>query len=269
VDANDARCPTFQQRVDFECEGPATWRGGYNSGKTNSINHPFLDLECGINRVSIRAGLTPGAITIHAKSEGLKPTAVIIKSTRLAMENGFAKQLPEMQKVSLPETVPSWTLLATAPVPKNTGATQAASAGKFIRTFSYSGPTAIVHVEANAQAGKNIYVDRDLQFSGLPDFLSGADWVQAAQGDSSYSAVDLMEFSVPAGATVYVAYDGGKSPEWLNDFNPVKRTLLVNDRPMILLKQTVSADRSFTFGSNFVDNKPGDRRMYVVFVKGN
>jgi hypothetical protein len=44
---------------------------------------------------------------------------------------------------------------------------------------------------------------------------------------------------------------------------------MVNGRPMILLKQTVNADRSFTFGSNFVDNKPDDRRMYVVFVKGN
>jgi beta-galactosidase len=48
VDAKGERCPTFQQRVDFTLSGPGVWRGGYNSGKTNSINHQFLDVECGI-----------------------------------------------------------------------------------------------------------------------------------------------------------------------------------------------------------------------------
>ena len=64
VDANGERCPTFQQRVDFETRGPAVWRGGYNSGKTNSINNTFLDLECGINRVAVRATRTAGAIIV-------------------------------------------------------------------------------------------------------------------------------------------------------------------------------------------------------------
>ena len=41
VDAAGRRCPTFEQRVDFDCRGPAIWRGGYNSGRTNSINNPF------------------------------------------------------------------------------------------------------------------------------------------------------------------------------------------------------------------------------------
>ena len=36
VDAKGHRCPTFQQRVDFGCAGPAIWRGGYNSGKPGS-----------------------------------------------------------------------------------------------------------------------------------------------------------------------------------------------------------------------------------------
>jgi beta-galactosidase len=31
VDAHGERCPTFQQRVDFDIAGPAVWRGGYNS----------------------------------------------------------------------------------------------------------------------------------------------------------------------------------------------------------------------------------------------
>ena len=60
VDARGDRCPTFQKSVDFEIEGPATWRGGYNSGKINSINNRYLDLEYGINRVAVRAGASQG-----------------------------------------------------------------------------------------------------------------------------------------------------------------------------------------------------------------
>src|SRR5439155_18921773 len=63
VDAHGDRCPTLQQRVEFDLQGPAIWRGGYNSGKTNSINHTYLDLECGINRISSRATRNSGPIT--------------------------------------------------------------------------------------------------------------------------------------------------------------------------------------------------------------
>ena len=36
VDAQGRRCPTDEARVDFKVDGPAIWRGGYNSGSTNS-----------------------------------------------------------------------------------------------------------------------------------------------------------------------------------------------------------------------------------------
>jgi beta-galactosidase len=80
VDAHGDRCPTFQERVDFDCTGPAIWRGGYNSGRTNSINNLYLDLECGINRVAVRATLQPGEITVTAKCAGLESGSVKIQS---------------------------------------------------------------------------------------------------------------------------------------------------------------------------------------------
>src|SRR5262249_17750438 len=80
VDANGERCPTFQQRVDFEVSGPGVWRGGYNSGKINSINNTYLDLEAGINRVAVRAGRNAGTITVKAKGTGLKPASIAIPS---------------------------------------------------------------------------------------------------------------------------------------------------------------------------------------------
>src|SRR6185295_16422079 len=72
VDAAGERCPTFEGRVDFTCNGPAIWRGGYNSGRTNSINQTHLDLECGLNRIAIRSTLAAGEISITANCAGLK-----------------------------------------------------------------------------------------------------------------------------------------------------------------------------------------------------
>ncbi|MFZ0827848.1 MAG: sugar-binding domain-containing protein [Verrucomicrobiia bacterium] len=92
VDAEGERCPTFQQRVDFTCTGPAIWRGGYNSGKTNSINNTYLDLECGINRVAVRSVLQPGTIIVTAKSDGLKSGSVTIQSAPFAIENGYVQK---------------------------------------------------------------------------------------------------------------------------------------------------------------------------------
>jgi beta-galactosidase len=80
VDAEGRRCPTFERRVDFSLEGPGVWRGGYNSGKTDSINHPYLNLECGINRVAVRAGRTAGPITVTARCRGLSDGKITVES---------------------------------------------------------------------------------------------------------------------------------------------------------------------------------------------
>jgi beta-galactosidase len=99
VDANGERCPTFQQRVDFDCAGPAIWRGGYNSGKANSINHKFLDLECGINRVAVRSTLQPGTVVVTAKCSGLKSGSVTIPSVPVLLTNGCALASAAVSKV--------------------------------------------------------------------------------------------------------------------------------------------------------------------------
>jgi beta-galactosidase len=89
VDAQGRRCPTDEARVDFKLTGPAIWRGGYNSGKINSINHLFLDTECGINRVAIRSTLTSGAITLTASRPGLEPAKIQIESRPVEIKDGL------------------------------------------------------------------------------------------------------------------------------------------------------------------------------------
>ena len=91
VDAQGRRCPTDEARVDFKLDGPAIWRGGYNSGKTNSVNNLWLDTECGVNRVALRSTLTPGNITLTATRAGLEPATLQIKSQPVEIKDGLSR----------------------------------------------------------------------------------------------------------------------------------------------------------------------------------
>lgn len=269
VDADGERCPTFQQRADFETSGPAIWRGGYNSGKINTTNNLFLDLECGINRVAIRATRTAGAITVRAKSAGLRDGTLTIQSHAFAADGGYSATLPAAPTVQLPANAPAHPAFAavTASAPKP-AEKAGALLGTYVKTLNYTGPSnTIVHVEANAQAGKNIYVDRDYTFAGLPAALAGADWVQMADGDQRYSAVDLVEMAVKGGTVVSIAHDGRTPvPDWLaKQFLSTELTLTVHDQPMKIFQRRMAQDGSLTLGSN-TDGTPTRANMYVVLV---
>ncbi len=269
VDAKGERCPTFQQRVDFETKGAGIWRGGYNSGKTNSINNPFLDLECGINRVAVRSTRTAGKITVKATCPGLKSATLSVKSTPFAVQDGLAAELPAMPEVRLPAARPVITSAWDQPQFREQ---KVSHNGKFIGDFSYSGPTAAVHVEANADDGKKVYTDSNVTFSDLPAGLKGADYVQASAADARYNAVDLMEIAVKGGSTVTVAHDERlATPDWLTrQFKPAEGSLVINGHPMKLFQHTVSSDESLTLGTNTENaNAPADSSMYIVFVTGH
>jgi beta-galactosidase len=271
VDSRGERCPTFQDRVDFELKGPATWRGGYNSGKTNSINHAFLDLECGINRVAVRATRKGGSITLRARARNLKSGTATIRSRAVKVEGGLGKMLPGLPEDDLPEKrTTEFTTLH--PVPKRQGMEAVnIQVGRFTKAFSYSGPTAIVHVEQNAQPNKNVYVDRDFGMGDLPSQLVGADWVQAANSDSSYWAVDLMEITVAGGTTVFVAHDDRlPRPSWLvKMFSATSTQITVNGHTKTIFQRQIERDESLTLGPNVDDSKVKSGNMYVVFVSSS
>lgn len=271
IDANGRRCPTFNERVNFSCDGPVIWRGGYNSGRAGSINKKFLYLECGVNRVAIRSTLTPGDITVTAACPGLRPATILIPSHPFAVNDGYSQIMPPMPTVTLSKTHRDWSALATPTPPMTVSSTPqtVSAAHRLIDTFNYTGPTELVHVEAGASDGKNVYCDRDYPFENLPSKLTGADWVQAADADKFYPAADLMQLAVKAGTTVYVAYDASlPSPDWLErQLRPAHSSLMVAGRPMKLFVKHLRKDESLTFGSNAADRGKKTCNMYVVFVQ--
>ncbi|WP_438483541.1 glycoside hydrolase family 2 protein [Oleiharenicola lentus] len=262
IDAQGERVPTFQQRVDFNLTGPAIWRGGYNSGKLDSINHRHLDLEAGLNRVAIRATRQAGAITLAARAEGLKPASVKVSSTK------FTGALPAVPSVNLPKAAP---VRAVATVitnaPKKSGALML---GKFIKTLNYTAPNAsIVHVEIGARDGKNAYVNTDSPFTNLPSVLHDGDWVQADNRDALYSAVDFMEIAVSGGSTVYIAHDNRlPRPAWLTkQFTATTTTLAVLGQSFTVFKRTIATNgESLTLGANTENTNLTEGAMYLVFV---
>ena len=263
VDAQGQRCPTVQPRVDFTFSGPGTWRGGYNSGKLDSTNNLFLDLEAGINRVAVRAGRNPGKLIVTAASAGLAPASIEISAS------AYTGSAPITGHVKLPNEAPIRSILPTA------AATVKASGpimlGKFIKTLNYTGPNAaIVHVEVDARPGKNAYVNAETPLPALPSKLVGSDWVQADDRDSTYSAVDLMEIAVNSGSTVTIAHDDRlPRPAWLTkQFKPTGGKIIVVGQSLSLFALTTTKDASFTLGANTEDTRIKEAEMYIVFVSG-
>jgi beta-galactosidase len=264
VDAEGRRVPTFQQRVDFELTGPVTWRGGYNSGRIGSINHPFLDLEAGINRVAVRAGRSTGTVTLVARSEGL-PSANL-----MFFVNEFTGALPALPPVALPARPPVRIIspaLASAAEPSG-----GSRLGNFIKTLNYTGPNAsIVHVETNAREGRNAYVNVDSPLPLLPPDLQGADWVQVDNRDALYSAVDLIELAVTGPSTAWIAHDNRlPRPAWLTaQFKPTDLAVPILGRTMSLFRRDVAAGESLTLGANTEDTSRTEGNLYLVFVNAS
>ncbi|MBN1361547.1 MAG: DUF4982 domain-containing protein [Sedimentisphaerales bacterium] len=263
VDDEGRRCPTFERRVDFTTEGPGVWRGGYNSGITDSINNTYLNLECGVNRVAVRSTRQAGPITVTARSPGLREGSLTVRSVPVAadlpLRAHYELPMPELPASRAIESPQRW-LGAVAQ--------DETISGRYVTGLSYSGPTQGVHVEQNARNGSIVYVDRDFRFDNLPAELIGADWVQAASADNIYNAADLMEIAVRRGTLVYIAHDDRlPRPAWLTrQFQPSELNLTVNGQSMSVLRRHAERDESLTLGTNTENASITACNMYVVFA---
>src|SRR5207249_80062 len=101
-----------------------------------------------------------------------------LQSKPVQIENGASVSLPSMPQPELPGTrLPDVTSVSLPlPAPANSPQT---NAGRYTKSFSYSGPTMAVHIEENVRSRKTVYLDHTCCFEELPHELEGADWVQA------------------------------------------------------------------------------------------
>jgi beta-galactosidase len=265
VDADGRRCPTFIGRCNFSLEGPGIWRGGYNSGRTNSTNHTYLDLESGINRVIVRSSMRPGIITLEATCEGLKPATCTVRSKPVRIEAGIAYELPPVPEQGTLTPLP-------LPVEEAVGVDDEAApaadqhSSDLIDDLSYSGPSGQVRIQ-KARAGAPMFTDDRQDLPQIPASLKGAEYIQLPNRDWNYSAVDLLQFNVKRQSIVYVAHDVRleKLPWLKNHFDDTGEDLVSGRDRWRLFRRKVKAWEAVLIGSNS-EGQVERGRMMTVFV---
>ena len=100
VDAKGRVLPLADDRIDFELKGDAVFMGGWNSGvfdDKSPVGKNWVNLECGIARVFVKAGRTPGKVTLAAKlaAKDAKTAKVEIELKPIAVKDGIAAEMPQ------------------------------------------------------------------------------------------------------------------------------------------------------------------------------
>jgi hypothetical protein len=104
VDQEGRRCPLANNRISFDLQGEAEWRGGIAHGgkEGNYILEKELPVECGVNRVLIRSTSRSGNIQLTATADGLQPATVSFRSIPIAEKHGLSAYITgEHQPVDL------------------------------------------------------------------------------------------------------------------------------------------------------------------------
>ena len=100
VDSNGNRCPLANNKISFDLQGPAEWRGGIAQAADNYVLAKALPVECGITRVLVRSTGKAGKITIKAEASGLTSAEVSLTSIPVKVENGLSKFFPSEKLAS-------------------------------------------------------------------------------------------------------------------------------------------------------------------------
>jgi beta-galactosidase len=265
VDDAGNRCPTFQQRIDFTTTGPAIWRGGYNSGKAHSTNNTYLDLECGINRVSLRSTTTAGTIRVEGKVAGLEPSSIELASQPVEIRDGMS---PELPAVPAQGTLAQPSPARERRISVGTGEKPQPAGGKLITAFSYSGPSKGCTVQPFTGNEFKAFCDRTTKLRDLPADIPSGEFVQAPCDDKTYSALDLMQFTAGADVDVYIAHDDRVAhPAWLTaDFKDTGQKVSIGSAKATLFKRSVPRNAGLTLGGNQGEPVNKSCVMYVVIA---
>jgi hypothetical protein len=99
VDAQERRCPTALDMIEFTLNGPAEWRGGIGvrsdaDPDDNYILSTNLPVACGVNRVFVRSTTNAGTVTLVASTAGLTAATNTLTTIPFAVTNGLATVLP-------------------------------------------------------------------------------------------------------------------------------------------------------------------------------
>ncbi len=255
VDAQGRRCPTDQARVEFELRGPGIWRGSYNSGREDSINHLYFDTECGINRASLRSTFEAGEVTLTARRAGLPPATLRIKSIPAPAVGGIAENFPAYYTDDLPpRPVIDGAALAAQGAARNVPPARQNNLDakdQLFSTFAYTGNGAGGVVDQLA-SGVLAYSDDALRYlETVPPSLKGARLIRTANADRQYWANDYIVATAARELDLFVAHDdAAPRPKWLQEFRATSDFVKVNGRKLALYQRRLKPDEKLQIPGN-------------------
>lgn len=263
VDKDGQRCPLDKGRIDFTIEGAAIWRGGYNSGKENSTNNLYIDTECGVNRVAIRSLLQSGKVTITALRAGLKKATLTLNSKTIKLDGGLTSEMPQtFNVIAKEEPLPVHTPYIPPYIPG------VSNTSKIFKKFSYTGDSPAT-LRTDVFWGKKAYTDLNYNYTVIPRYLNGSEYIRIPNSDSKYWARDLLQFIAGDDITLYIGHDDRITrPEFLREeYVDTGDDFKLGNVIMSLFKREVKAGESVVMAGNCDGDAPEDARMYVVIAK--
>jgi beta-galactosidase len=265
VDVLGRRCPLDQSKVNFSVSGPGIWRGGYNSGKPNSTNNLFLETECGINRVAIRSMRQAGTVRVAASREGLDEVTLYITSNPVDISNGLTRQMPQVYPYLLGDSEPLPAYQAPLPpLPPNTRLSS-----PLFTQFSYTGDHEAI-LRTNAYWGKKAYTDQEVNYTRIPGYLRGAEYIRMPNADRNYWARDLLQFIAGKDMTIWVGHDDLVSrPEFIGEYVDTGDDIQLGQTTLSLFERNAKAGESIIMAGNSDDAVPEEACMYVVLGKAD
>ena len=263
IDAQGRRHPLDRSKVTFEVTGPAIWRGGYNSGKEKSTNNLFLETESGINRVALRSTLDAGEVTLTARREGFADVSLTVNSQPVEITNGLTATLPQAydQNLTAADPLPAY-MPPQPPLPVNTE-----KRSELFTQFSYTGLEKAV-LRTHAYWGKKPYIDQEVNYTRIPRYLVGAEYIRLPNSDKAYWARDQLQFIAGKDMIVWVGHDDTvPRPQFLNDYKDTGDDIKLGKNILSLFERRVSAGTGIIMAGNSDDDVPQDAKMYVVLGK--
>lgn len=263
VDAEGRRCPLAKGRVDFAFSGQGIWRGGYNSGKPNSTNNLYLDIEAGINRVAVRSLLKAGTVKITATQPGLESANIQLKSLPVKTVNGLTTEIPQVfENVLTEEPMPVYTPEIPEYVPGVTNKSE------LFKKFSYTGDAKAM-LRTNMHWGKKAYTDLEYNYTVLPRYLNKSEYVRTPNSDNRYWARDQLQFIAGKKMHIYVLHDDTvpRPAFLLKDYKDNGDNVKVGEVNMSVFHRVAEAGESIIMAGNSDGDAPKNCRMYTVIAK--
>jgi beta-galactosidase len=133
--------------------------------------------------------------------------------------------------------------------------------------FSYTGLEKAV-LRTNAYWGKKPYIDQEVNYTRIPRYLVGAEYIRLPSSDKAYWARDQLQFIAGKDMIIWVGHDDTvPRPQFLSDYKDTGDDVKLGKNILSLFERRVKAGTSIIMAGNSDDDVPKEAKMYVVLGK--